>query len=292
MLNFNMGNVKNNTGFSHQNSETNLSHPFQLTSCGHFYSDSNYFTERADYKTCLMIYTVSGEGHIQYGDKKSRLLPDSLIVINCNNYHLYKTENCEQWEFYWIHFIGEYSFIYTDALNQDTLKLMQMDECLFLNYFRRFTANTDVSSSCENMKISYLFAKMFADIAAFEQKNGLETHVHEKKIESSALYIENHYNQHIQVDELAKICNISKFHYIKLFTQIMGTTPYQYILQTRVNNAKRLLIDTAQSMDEIAVMAGFCDSKNFIMNFKKQTGITPGMFRKSLQEGTNLCIKM
>ena len=73
---------------------------------------------------------------------------------------------------------------------------------------------------------------------------------------------------------------LSKYHFIRVFKRIMGTTPYNYLTNYRINNAKILLKTTDLSVYEIAERCGFSDTSNFIVQFKKHTGQKPLEYRR------------
>ena len=68
------------------------------------------------------------------------------------------------------------------------------------------------------------------------------------------------------------------------FRQVLGHGPYEQILKMRIDHAKVLLVDTAKSIQKIAIECGFNSSLRMSRNFHRQTGLTPGQFRDRFQE--------
>ncbi|NPA11001.1 MAG: helix-turn-helix transcriptional regulator [Epsilonproteobacteria bacterium] len=97
----------------------------------------------------------------------------------------------------------------------------------------------------------------------------------DKKISFSLEYIHSNFLKKISLDELAGISNISKYHFLRLFSKKVGITPYKYILNLRLEYARKLLKEEP-STAIIAQMAGFSDESHFIKEFKKYFGFTPG----------------
>lgn len=93
-------------------------------------------------------------------------------------------------------------------------------------------------------------------------------------------YANSHINQNIGLAELAKQLNISSFHFIRLFKQTVGISPYQFILQLKIERAKQLMQQSRFSLTEIAYELGFMDQAHFSNAFKKATGVAPFQFRK------------
>ena len=88
-------------------------------------------------------------------------------------------------------------------------------------------------------------------------------------------------NTRLTVEDIAAAMFISKYHFIHIFTEIMGVSPYSYLLNMRVNKVKQMLVTTDEGLSAIAERTGFCDGKNMIRAFKKQTGQTPGQVRRA-----------
>jgi AraC family transcriptional regulator len=92
-------------------------------------------------------------------------------------------------------------------------------------------------------------------------------------------YINDHLNQDIKLSDLAAVLDMSQFHFSHLFKHSIGTSPYQYLLQQRVERAKQLLKQTNQSIMEIAFMCGFNSHSHLSKQFRQLTGMTPKAYR-------------
>jgi AraC family transcriptional regulator len=92
-------------------------------------------------------------------------------------------------------------------------------------------------------------------------------------------YINEHLNQDIKLADLAQFLGMSQFHFSHLFKQSLGTSPYQYLLQQRVERAKQLLKQTDQSIMDIAFMCGFNSHSHLSKQFRQFTGMTPTAYR-------------
>lgn len=92
-------------------------------------------------------------------------------------------------------------------------------------------------------------------------------------------YINEHLDRDIKLADLAQLLGMSQFHFSHLFKQAIGTAPYQYVLQQRVERAKQLLKQTDRSIMEIALECGFNSHSHLSKHFRQFTGITPKAFR-------------
>ncbi|MBQ9087114.1 MAG: helix-turn-helix transcriptional regulator [Clostridia bacterium] len=98
-------------------------------------------------------------------------------------------------------------------------------------------------------------------------------------IHKSVKYIEKNYNkQDLYTPMLAKMSGIGETYYRNIFQAVFGVPPTKYIQQYRVEKAKKLLVDSAGSVEEIALAVGFANSSYFCKVFKTTTGLTPSEF--------------
>ncbi|MBY6037002.1 AraC family transcriptional regulator [Fictibacillus nanhaiensis] len=94
-------------------------------------------------------------------------------------------------------------------------------------------------------------------------------------------FIHSNYDKEINVETLARIAQQSKYHFIRNFKKFTNQTPYQYLLQIRIEKGKELLLNTDKSVLEISYELGFSNPSQFYRNFIKVTGCTPIEFKGS-----------
>lgn len=92
-------------------------------------------------------------------------------------------------------------------------------------------------------------------------------------------YIHDHLDQEIKLADLAALLGISQFHFCHLFRKSIAVTPYQYLLQQRIERAKQLLKHTNQPIMEIALQCGFNSHSHLSKQFRQITGMTPTAYR-------------
>jgi len=92
-------------------------------------------------------------------------------------------------------------------------------------------------------------------------------------------YIDAHLSSEITLADLAELVGMSQFHFGRLFKQSLGLSPYQYLLQQRVERAKQLLKQTDQPIAAIALECGFNSHSHLGRKFRQLTGMTPKAYR-------------
>lgn len=94
-------------------------------------------------------------------------------------------------------------------------------------------------------------------------------------------YINENYDKEISVDELAKICGLSKTYFSSTFKSIFGKTPKAYVNALRMSKAKNMLEFSDVPIKKIANSCGFSNLNTFFCAFKKSTDMTPSEFKES-----------
>ena len=96
----------------------------------------------------------------------------------------------------------------------------------------------------------------------------------------AAVWIDAHSDQEVDLGSAAREVGLSPFHFLRLFSRVLGVTPHQYLVRSRLRRAARLLADDARSVTEIAYQVGFGDLSNFVRTFHKAAGVSPRRFRQ------------
>lgn len=94
-------------------------------------------------------------------------------------------------------------------------------------------------------------------------------------------YIDQHYEEELDLALLGELCHGSPFHLHRTFRKVTGITPLAYLQQTRVKEAQRLLSATELPVSQIGETVGMRNTPYFTTLFKKLTGQTPAQFRHS-----------
>jgi AraC family transcriptional regulator len=85
----------------------------------------------------------------------------------------------------------------------------------------------------------------------------------------------------IGLEAAAREAGLSPFHFLRLFAKVVGVTPHQYLVRSRLRRAARLLADGAQSVTDVALDVGFRDLSNFVRTFHRAAGVSPRVFRSA-----------
>ncbi|HSU56036.1 MAG TPA: AraC family transcriptional regulator [Candidatus Dormibacteraeota bacterium] len=101
--------------------------------------------------------------------------------------------------------------------------------------------------------------------------------------QASVIKIIRHMKQHLQdpldLERLAQIASISKFHFVRVFDEVTGTTPHHFVACLRMQRAKELLLETADPITDICLEVGYTSLGSFSKSFTFLVGMSPVAFR-------------
>ena len=235
-----------------------------------------YFTRRKDYDSILLSYTYSGYGRLKYGGKEYGILPEHGFLIDCHDPHEYFAA-ADNWEHLDIH-IGE------PRAN---------------NIYRYFKQHGTVTFSHSRVMFNTMVEKLLDSYVAFSEFREIYIEAELSNILCALLrqventgssyipenykyivhYMECNYMRNLSLEELAAMCNVSKYHFCREFKKYTSHTPNDYLIMLRIHHACILLVNSYFSIGQIALETGMENMSNFIYLFKKRMGMTPSAFR-------------
>ena len=127
-----------------------------------------------------------------------------------------------------------------------------------------------------------LFATRFVEVVSGNKRTPTEARAADRRrAVETALWLDTHSHETVDLERAASAAGLSSFHFLRLFTRVLGVTPHQYLVRSRLRHAARRLADDAQSITDIAYDVGFGDMSNFVRTFHRAAGISPRGFRRA-----------
>lgn len=106
------------------------------------------------------------------------------------------------------------------------------------------------------------------------------------RLQETIEYMLDHYQENIQMSEIAALGQFHPSYYSQIFKQIMKKTPIAFITDLRINKAKELLLTTKKPVSDIAASVGFNDEFYFSRRFKRKSGYSPSVFARKREMTT------
>ena len=262
-----------------------LAQPFYCTEAGQFYGRSRFATARTDKESYLLFYTVAGAGLIEQGSQQVELPAGSALLLNCRTPQSYCTAPGQQsWQHTWVHLDGAgVANLAETLLPQNRLTPVRVSAWEMQPLFETIFAEWDRGTVAAQIETGLTLHRMLALMAA-RLLAGDASRSNRALIEQATGYIRAHYAEPLSLDALLVQTPVSKSWFLRLFRQYTGTTPYNFLLSTRITRAKELLVLTDFAVSEIAHQVGFGDESNFSTRFTAMVGQSPQQYRKSAMQ--------
>ncbi len=154
-----------------------------------------------------------------------------------------------------------------------------------LKMFREETRNTQTGSDFILQNINNLIGinilrqfksnipKMITELNYCERDN----------INRAIAYLREEYNSTFSLGDVARIANLSPYHFIRTFKAMTGKTPYDYLLDIKIEKSKELLKLKIYNITDICFRCGFNNLEHFSSVFKRKVGVLPSQYRKLQQ---------
>lgn len=97
----------------------------------------------------------------------------------------------------------------------------------------------------------------------------------------TALWLDESAGEAVDLETMAGRAGLSPFHFLRVFSRVLGVTPHQYLVRARLRRAARLLAEETVPVTDVALDAGFADLSNFVRTFRRAAGVSPREFRRA-----------
>ena len=142
--------------------------------------------------------------------------------------------------------------------------------------FERFSANIDDIGSLDGIFDELERVMIISMRKAVEEKSREDY----RPIRKAKQYINDHYSEQISLEIVSDAVELNPTYLSSLFKKETGKTFSEYLTETRIEQAKNMIKETAMPVSEICIRVGYNDQKNFNRIFTKYTELKPNEYRK------------
>ncbi len=258
--------------------DENKEYPIKVECVGITNPDKDYFISRKFPHYFVIEYVDEGEGYIEVDGKNYKVTKDCVYILQPGIKHSYGADKLNPYRKIWINC---FSSILTEILASYGLKnKVVFPDSGCKRYFLQLLeiAKENPVNEDYNIEISRVIFNLIFTLASQiskKEKNISNIALRAKQELDSAVY------RKMNVEKLCESLSVSKSQLTREFKKYFKVTPYQYLLNKKINVAKQLLLLTNMKVQEISDALRFSDEYNFSNVFKSKVGQSPFTFRKT-----------
>ena len=229
----------------------------------------------------VMLFTLSGRGKITVNQKTCIAKSGSIAVIPPRCAHSYGCMADEEWEFYWVRYVGEHANKCSVDIVKNKDFLFQFDVKMIQLCFLSYIENK--AKGIERELDDSVWLERFFQILL--KKSSSLSHVESDSpiVKEMLMFIEQSTDSDFSLDSLAKQYHYSKEHLIRIFQRAMGISPYKYWILLKLNRSCYELEKNERSIAEIAKECGYKHVGSYSVEFKKSFHMSPQEYRDMFQ---------
>ncbi len=241
---------------------------------------SNYFIKRSDSNFYVFEYIIDGKGYLIYDDKRFELLKGDFFLLEPHTRQYVYSDKFDPMHKYFVVF-------YCDMMQT----VLQELDLAGVTLFSGFNAQAEMAQICELVKnvpnndqiafpVLHLIMDLLLRLAQHRRNAEVSITVSETASKTKQI-LDDSLTVPIDITAVSKTLFRSRSSVNREFIRAYGISPYQYLLNKRIELAKNLLKNTDYSVKDIAAILVFADSFHFSNVFKHKTGKSPTEYRKS-----------
>ncbi len=226
-------------------------------------------------------YVTHGKGKILYNNKEYSLKKGDMFLISPKSEITYFSVS--NWNYYWVNFCGSRANgLLNEAGFGEWFIQKNIEDEEIEQAFRNLTGAISFS---DPITATGWFLVMLGRLRKLESRRFDGRRMYERHVDAAMQYIRyNYYYPDISLDFLARNLAISKNYLCKIFHDSTGKTPIEYLIELRMEDARKRLVETNNSVSEIAKKVGYRDPLYFSKEFRKKYGQSPLQYRNSLKK--------
>lgn len=243
--------------------------------CGHYFCDAQYEVQRERYENPLLLFIRSGALRIQYHEQTYLAVKGEVVLLDCDCPHYYGADG--NVEFLYLHFDGCHAhdlvrdiISHTPVIRKEQNISVGEQLYTFIQSFRRYGIQNEVDCS---MRIYQLLMQLAMPPERVNRQDN--------PINQSITYIRKNVGKAITLQELSNIAHLSASQFSHAFKRQTGFSPMEYVINTRLEKAKMLLLQTTMTVSDIAYEVGYQSSFSLSNLFIQKVGCSPREYRRT-----------
>lgn len=232
-----------------------------------------------------ILLVTAGRGTLETGDTGTRTISaGTAFALLPGHWHRYRPDLATGWDESWIELCGPVveqllagSVLSADGIIRPSALSVGLDAALDAVHARARTAPPSFDPEFSALGLAVLAAWAGTDQAELGYSRIART------VATAEKYFATHYAESINVAELARRLGVAYSHFRREFKARTGFSPWQYVLHLRLARARRLLVSSDATLEDIAIRLGFSSAFHLSTDFKQAFGLSPHHWRRQVE---------
>ncbi|MCQ6560658.1 AraC family transcriptional regulator [Paenibacillus mendelii] len=260
--------------------------PLHLTSIG-FSEHQGVISREGGFHSFHWLHTVEGCGEFTVNEQAVKLYPNQGILLKPHVPHSYHAET-DRWSVWFMTFEGALANPITASLDLQHMRPLSWEaSCPLADIHEHYSEQIRYSFDFTGVSGSQVVYDFLSQLKQFGESSGQQSlsKGHERLTPIYLLIEERFGDPDLGLARMADTLEVSPQYLNTLFRKSWGISPYQYLVQFRIQKSKELLLsERGRTVKGISAAVGFQDDSHFVHTFRRLAGMTPVQFRKQYGE--------
>lgn len=255
---------------------------YRILRAGHIQTSPDYHVHRHSVAGHELIFCLEGSGQIKIEEKRYDVRKGQLVWLPVQWPHEHIPDKSNPWEIVWLRIDGAKLNNISQILEVRQNPIFIFSEPdkvseIYSEIFGLMTSQALLTDVHCDMLCSKLIFMLFENRSLSINRASIITH---RGLGQLVYQIHSHYNDDWDIDKFMQYCQVSKSQLFRLFQNTFGQSPLKWLKNYRLYQARRLLVETNESVSRIAGQVGYNDPLHFSRDFNRATGMSPSDFRR------------
>lgn len=255
--------------------------PYALQVAGMGLARPGHEPVRKRYHDHVLLFALAGQGRVEIGGAVHVVEPGQVLWLDTSRPYAHGASGAEPWRYLWMGLRGTGLDALHGLLDVSRRPLFRPEPAHDLEtVFREVCALAGNPAQEADTRANAAVAALLAVLAG-ARDGGLSGLQDSSQMARIAELLRQDLARAWTIEDLARLAGLSASQLFRAFKAASGSTPMSYLRQERIAEARRLLTTTTDPVGEIARRCGYADPYHFSRDFRRLTGTTPTLLRRS-----------
>lgn len=247
-----------------------------LVMCGQYHCTDGYVIDRLFYDCIFIAHIDQGFMDINYEGDSYTAKAGDVIFMDLKKPHRYAA--ARSLDFSWLHIKGSLCDKIYERFGEENGIIIHNDACKdIMSNIRFILSSVKTEQPFSKSELSAVIYKTL--LTSLSTENDRTSSRSTQIVTVAVEYMKYNLNNMISLNDMANAVHMSKYHFIRVFKNSTGYSPYEYLLKLRMDTARHLLHTTDKTIREISSAVGYQSEMGFTSAFTEKVGISPGRYR-------------